>query len=360
MKIGILTFHCAVNYGAVLQTYGLCQCLQRMGHEVYVIDYRPDFLIEPYKTFFPQNYKGKSWVVAIRKFVRELFAFFIRRKRNQLFSQFIHNNLHLDHLNLAAPDNSYDLFMFGSDQIWNKKITNFDPIFWGQAPAFEYKRMVAYAASAGSVKNIDKEDLEMIGNYLSRFSSISVREQQLANFLNEKFYKSCPAVLDPVLLAGRETFSKIAKDIHHAKPYLLCFSLSDNAEQRELAKKIAAKRGLDLIVMVSMTEYVSERQIIQNASVEEFIGLFKSADYVVTSSFHGTVFSILFAKEFIAFCNKDANAERIDNLLSDLGLKARLCSSYTDLQDKIDWNNVRRLLSEKQADSMAFLRKALA
>ena len=154
MKIGILTFHCAVNYGAVLQTYGLCQCLQRMGHEVYVIDYRPAYLLKPYKVFSLNRFIAQRCQPIAKRVLRELLAIPTRLSRQVKFRHFITRNIPLVQLDLQHKKHDFDAFVFGSDQIWNPYITQLDPVFFAEAPVFKDAKRITYAASAGSPEHL--------------------------------------------------------------------------------------------------------------------------------------------------------------------------------------------------------------
>lgn len=361
MKIGILTFHCAINYGAVLQAYGLQETLKSMGHEVYIIDYRPEYLKRPYRLFFPEVVKGHGILGNIRFFIRELLALPIRYKRRCAFNRFIEKYLHLTNLDIQSEDNDFDCFVFGSDQIWNPQITEGDPVFFGDAPCFKGKKIFTYAASAGSVAALKEIDVEQLKGWLSKFSALSVREKSLSHYLSEELQLENHLVLDPVLLAGKEVFQQIALCKNTEKPYLLFFSLWKNDEALHIAKEKAVLEGLELVEMYSMVESVKDRKILQCLTPNQFIGLFKGASYVVSTSFHGTAFSILFHKPFICV-GHDFGKSRFYSLLDMVGLQDRLVDvaypkelDYTD----INWDSVDIILSKKRNESFSFFKKMI-
>ena len=361
MKIGILTFHCAINYGAVLQTYGLQETLKSMGHEVYVIDYRPEYLKRPYRLFFPEAVKGHGILGNIRFLIRELLAFPIRYKRRYAFNRFIETYLHLAKLDLQSENNDFECFVFGSDQIWNPQITGGDPIFFGDAPCFKGKKKVAYAASAGSVTALKEIDMKQLKGWLSKFSALSVREKSLYHYLSEELQLKNQLVVDPVLLAGKDVYQEIASCKKSEKPYLLFFSLWKNDEALHVTRKKAVLEGLELVEMYSMVESVKDRKVLQCLTPNKFIGLFKGASCVVSTSFHGTAFSILFHKPFICI-GHDFGKSRFYSLLDMVGLQDRLVDvvypkelDYTD----INWNSVDIILSKKRNESFSFLEKIM-
>lgn len=363
MKIGILTFHCAINYGAVLQAYGLQEVLKSMGHEVYVIDYRPEYLKRPYRLFFPEAVKGHGFLGNIRFFVRELLALPIRYKRRCAFNGFIKKHLHLANLDFQSEDNDFDCFVFGSDQIWNPQITEGDPVFFGDAPCFNGKKMFVYAASAGSVDALKEIDKVQLKTWLSKFSALSVREKSLSHYLSEELQLENQLVIDPVLLVGKDVFYEISSSKIPDEPYLLFFSLWRNDEALNQAERKASLHGLELVEMYGMTEVVKNGKVLQSLSPDEFIAMFQGASYVVSTSFHGIVFSILFHKLFYCIGHSFGKS-RFLSLLDLFGLQDRLVdvssSSQKELEfTRIDWNFVDEILSQKRKEAILFIESAL-
>lgn len=360
MKIGILTFHCAINYGAVLQTYGLQETLKSMGHEVYVIDYRPEYLQRPYRLFFPDVLKGHGFWGNIRFFIRELIALPIRYKRRCAFNRFVEKHLHLANLDFRSGDNDFDCFVFGSDQIWNPQITEGDSFFLGDSPCFKDKKMLTYAASAGSVTALNEIDVEQLRGWLSKFSALSVREKSLSHYLSEKLQLENQLVVDPVLLAGKNVYRKISSYRTLGKPYLLFFSIGQNDEVLDFAKKKAASLGLELIQLYGMAEVIKNRRVLQSLSPNDFMGYFQNAQFVISSSFHGTIFSILFHKLFL--CVGHDFKSRFHSLLDMLGMQDRLVdidniNEY--VEKEIDWEYVDNVLAQKREEAFSFLNQAL-
>ena len=360
MKIGILTFHCAINYGAVLQAYGLQEVLKSLGHEVYIIDYRPQYLIEPYQVFRWKFDDRRSLISNIKDLIRECLVMPIRFKRNLKFQQFINK-----YLNLYSWDDDlsiFDSFVFGSDQIWNPKITKgLDEVFLGQFKEAVGKKLIAYAASAGCSQNLSIHDFKELSMSLKSFVQVGVRE----NALYEKLFaanNNVSITIDPVLLAGEKVFSNIAADINIEKPYLLCFTLGRDEYAVKVAKKIAKQKQLRIVEIVSSSESLYNSTIKQMLSPVEFLGYVKRADFVVTSSFHGTVFSILFHKSFICLGNQGNGMSRFYSLLNMFGLENRLVDIFQLNEFKlsvINWELVNKILIQKRKEAMTFLKIAL-
>lgn len=358
MKIGILTFHCAINYGAVLQAYGLQEVLKSLGHEVYIIDYRPQYLQRPYRLFFPEVFRGRGLMGNIRFFLREFLAIPIRYKRRRVFNRFIENRLYLASLDIQSENNDFDCFVFGSDQIWNPQITGGDSVFWGDAPCFKGKRMITYAASAGSVAALEQMNVDSLKRWLSNFSALSVREKSLSSFLSENLQFDNQLVIDPVLLAGKDVFRNIRSLNKYEKPYLLFFSLWANDEVLDLARKKAVSLGLELIEMYGMAEVIKNKRVLQCLSPEEFIVYIQNAKYVVTTSFHGTVFSLLFHKPFVCIGNLSRGMSRFQSLLNIFGMEDCLLdiSNLNQLElPEINWDSVDEILYRKREEAKTFL-----
>ncbi len=359
MKIGIFTFYCAANYGAVLQTYCLQEVLKDMGHDVFVIDYRPKYLVESYKTFAYSSDIYNSFLEKCKGFVRACLVAPIRWKRHRNFSKFIHARLNLYHLDLNDESNDFDAFVFGSDQIWNPKITcGFDKVYLGDFPAAKGKKLIAYAASAGSVSNFAGEDVNYFLSRLRCFDKVLVREKSLADYLNQSALFTSEVVLDPVLLAGRNVLERLLskqKTISHSS-YLLLFQIGRNDEIVEYATKVANEKKLQMIDVVTVRESLNNKLIKQTLSVECLLEYFKDASYIITSSFHGTVLSILFSKQFNTVSVNANTDERALFLLENLQIPEHLV--FVDkpyLAKKIDYGSVNVNYEELKKKSLDIL-----
>lgn len=361
MKIGILTFHCAANYGAVMQAYGLQEYLRLLGHTAHIIDYRPDYLFKPYRSFSYTYHKEASWSWRIKCLVRSIMVFPIRYRRNSRFKRFINKYLSPYQLDLNSKDEFFDAFVFGSDQIWNPTITRgMDSIYLGDFEAAEGKIKIAYAASAGTVRYLGTSDLSTLQHQLSKFNAISVREHSLQTMLSNNNINDVKLVLDPVLLAGHRVFENITLPVSIHKPYLLLFQLFMSEEVECYARELAKKKGLDFIKILSMGESIKDKNLKHALSPGEFLGYIKNAAYVVTTSFHGTAFSVLFEKEFTTIKVSDDIDERAKHLLSLVGLENRM-SSLCEMKQyaAIDYSQVNKKLDVYRKYSSEFLINSL-
>ena len=362
MKIGILTFHCALNYGAVLQTYGLQEYLKCLGHEVSVIDYRPAYLTDQYNVFKWYWNPDDSIVRNVMLLIRNLIVLPVRLKRKKRFADFIGKYLNIRQYRPNGGLSDFDAFVFGSDQIWNPKLTQgFDKVFFGFFPDACGKKLISYAASAGSVECIQPYENTFL-SMLSAYTHVSSREQSVAEWIHRHLPETkCYVTLDPVLLADKSVFTSIADKKKSREPYLLIFKLAADEPDTvsDIAKKIAGQKRLHILELVSV-EYVRNLSAISSATLERFISLFRDASYVITTSYHGMVFSMLFEKDFNYIGLQGRSIERIDYLLSELGLSNRKVVPGSDaIADTIDYEKVNLILQKKRDDSRNFIRQAL-
>lgn len=368
MKIGIFTFHCAANYGAVLQTYCLQEVLKGMGHEVYVIDYRPEYLKEAYRVFFYCSGFFHSYIDKIKGLFRACLVTPIRLKRNRAFSQFIRYQLNLYQLDLNDESNNFDAFVFGSDQIWSPKITHgFDRVYLGDFPAAKGKKLISYAASSGSISNFSGEDIDYFLSRLQCFDKVTVREQSLAEYINQKSTITSEVVFDPVLLAGSTVLYKLLNTAGLNKesckqPYLLLFQLTRNDDIASYAASVAKSKGLKLIELATMCESLFNNNMKQMLSVEQLLYYFINATYIITSSFHGTVLSILFHKQFNTISVDNIVDERALSLLQQLHLSDRMLYLGDKILSvtQIDYTFANKIYNRKRIESYNILNNMLS
>ena len=361
MKIGIITFHTVYNFGAVLQAYGLQEYLCSIGHDAYIIDYCPEYLKERYKTFSLKRILSNNGAARIKFFIREFLTYPILKSRERFFRDFLNNFLRLESFEGLDEYNDYDAFVFGSDQIWNPLICNgLDPMFFGEFAAANGKRLISYAGSMGSLKHFSDEQKHLFLKKIAPFYAISSREKEPAEFIAKGLNRPVVTVVDPVLLAGREIFEKIATKNLTEKPYLLLFTLGNNERTFNIAHKIAKEKKLKVVEIVSFQVSLKKGSVIQALSVPEFLGYIYAANFVVTSSFHGTALSVLFGKELYYVPDDSKTGERATNLLQMLGIGDRVWSSdYGNDESPIEYNSVFSTLDVERRKSADFIKSAL-
>ena len=310
MKIGILTFHNADNYGAVLQCYALQEKLKELhpNDEIYVIDYKCHKIINDY---IPKINLKKPWsILGLRK----------TKQKCKTFQQF-----RKEHFNLGTDDLSfYDVIYYGSDQIWRPDLTGEDLIYFGKG--FSGKK-IAYAASDGGKIDLTSETIDL----LSSFSSISCREKTLTAKLQKIGLQfSIETVCDPVFLLTQEEWLKMAV-LPKEDNYVLAYKLADNPNfdtEAENIGQLVGKKVIQIVYVKSLRRiFYYKQKFAESISPEQFVGYFAKADFVLTTSFHGTAFSIIFNKPFFVLKIGKAS-DRITDLLATLGIKDRYGEEY--------------------------------
>jgi len=356
MKIGILTFHRACNYGAVLQCFALQEVLKSLGHDVEVIDYRSHHIEKTYRII--KTYNG------IRTFVRSLLTMRFTYYQQKNFKSFRDTFLNISKSSYRDTNelclSNYDCFIIGSDQVWSQRINfGYDDVYWGNF--LPGKRKVSYAASMGGHKPFTQKEIERINHNLNNFSSISVREDVLQEELKSIYdRKIINLVLDPTLIAQPQVYEQIMVKPQQQN-YVLYYQQGHHPFTKEIVSNVARQLKCSVIIIAGEKEEYSvpfKHYTLANLSVPEFLGLFKYATFVFASSFHGTAFSIVFEKNFYYVGN--ARIERSKSLLNLLGLSDRLIFS-DKLVDavEVDYDLVRDKKTKWIESSLSYLKCSL-
>lgn len=361
MKIKTITCHDVYNVGASLQAYALQQYLMNLGHDVEIIDYKPDYLSKHYNIRAVNNPRFDRPIIRTvylaMKLPGRLKALKSERKKN--FDQFRREKLKLTskryHSNeeLIAELPDADLFICGSDQIWNPLFQN------GKDAAFflnfvpENKKKVSYAASF-AVETISESDKIRMQQWLRKFDAISVREKS-GLFILESMGLKGKCVCDPVLLLNREKWDSIIQSFDSEK-YLFMYDFDSSAFVMEVVQRIAKERNLKIY---SFFESPIADKVLKNLGPQEFLGVIKNADVVLSNSFHATVFSVIYHKEFYVIERDEAINTRMKDFLTLLGLEERLISKeiLKILNREVNWKNVDEQLILVIEESKEYLRK---
>lgn len=362
MKIGILTFHRAINYGAVLQCYALYKTLADMGHDVEIIDYRPSS-IEKYRMGFRLvDFRGcKGLIGKMRYLASSAVLYGSKKKTSAVFDAFLFKHMTFSH-EVKSPNgipDYYDLVFFGSDQIWNPEICEgLDKIYYGQ---FSKKaKFATYAASLGRTDLIKGALAEDFDKYIKTYDRISVREKKLQNFLTEKFCIKSDIVCDPSLFLSRnecEALSVKPKD----KNYIMLFSLERNPQAEIFANNIARQTKKEVIRIGANENPFHKKtcEVRSKLSPAEFLGYIRYAYCIVTDSFHATSFSIIMHKEFYTL-KKQKNNDRSRTILETTELENRIVNaSDKTVFSHIDYSHVDEKLNSYRQISLAYITDCL-
>ncbi len=328
MKIGIITMHRVLNYGSALQAYALQRTLDNMGYDNEIIDYE-----------FPR--KGDiPLFVRLNLYLRELFyrirthSPLIKTKRLK-FKQFYKNHYKLsayrcDRLNVNEVPIDYDILLTGSDQVWNPNfIKNDQSFFWDFAPLSIPR--ISYASSF-AVDEIPENLKDSYKEGLSKYSYISVRENSGIKIVKELTGKVALTTCDPTLLLKADDYnelamvSKIKIPKHYILVYLLTYMYDPYPEVNDIIRHIHDQLQLPVIYLDGSKYCVYERnaKVISDLSPSEFTDIFRKATFVVTSSFHGTAFSLIFQRAFISIVKRGEKDSRILSLLNDMNSKINI------------------------------------
>lgn len=359
MKIGILTFHCAHNYGAVLQCYALQETLKNMGHEVEVINYKPKYLITPYKIFNIKYFYQKNPYKLLKRIFTEIEIYKKRKKRYNAFNTFINKKLNLSTLVAGhSIPKDYNLYIVGSDQVWNRHLTQgLDPIYWGN---FERGagHLITYAASM-EAKEIDEQYKVPIINNLKNFDYISVREKNLQEILQKISKKKIELVIDPTLLVNSTLWNNLSIAPPIKKKYVLIYQFAKNINTINIANKIASEINAD-VLDVNVDILNDKYNKLYYLSPEQLLGYFKNASFIITSTFHGTAFSVIFNKPFYYIKLGNKENYRVNSLLENIGLSDRIISEYSSPEYKdIKYIKTNKLLNALKNNSIQFLEKII-
>jgi hypothetical protein len=356
-KIGILTFHRAVNYGAVLQTWALFKRIKDAGPEVSIIDYRPNSIELTYKPFsFIKLFENKSPKAQVLYLLDHIFKYRMICIRNQAFANFRNENLKIDGIDKIKD---FDVLISGSDQVWNPNLTKgLDKFYYLNIPAKEGVKKISYGASSelAYFKELITNHKDFLVKNLNSFNAISVREPALSDVLSKYIKKNIDVVLDPTLLLNAEDYEEIITMPLEKEPYVLVYQVVDKKETMRIARKISNERKLKIIFLNSRYRFYKRTTNLKGSiGPSEFLSLFKNASYIVTTSFHGTIFSIIFKKNFYTVVGK--HSSRQTNLLNQLNLSSRILTKITDLEKitHIDYLPVTKSLDQLRKESELFL-----
>ena len=357
MKSGLLTVHNSVNYGASLQAYALFKTMKKFDEKAVILDYTP---VKFADLLDNRKYSGlKNYIINKSKFI--LYKKQIVDKHNSFKSfsdkYLIPKTKVLNSVNNEIiEEEKLNMLICGSDQIWNPYNTNNDTNFFFKDTDNILKN--SYAASIGLD---DMSSIKMfLKNNLSDFTNISVREDKGVEFVRNLGYE-CSQVLDPVFLLNKQEWVDISikpRNMINDK-YLLLYALEDNDEYIKIVKDLAEKNKLKVVVIqAGLKKKFSGDLVYKTLGPEEFLYLFNNASYVVTNSFHGTAFSVLFEKEFVVFGNKGKNV-RMDSLLRLLNLSNLMINNYDDYLNILNCkvNDYTKILDENIKKSLNYIKR---
>ncbi len=352
-RTAIITFHRALNYGAILQAYALQETLRFRGKPSELIDYRCAHLESIYKPF------SFAHCTSIAGKIKKCLKSGQFRKKRKQFDRFTRRYLHTsrpcDAYNVEVVAGKYENIITGSDQVFSLEATGGDLNYYLPF-CRDNQRKYAYAASFGS-DHIDPRYAEEAMHLLESFDEISVRERTGAMIVREALKRKATVALDPTLLLSGEQWAAVAKaPKKHPEKYILVYMMDGGSLVLDKAFACAQELSCDIVILnPTLKQQLKHRDcwLYPTASPEEFVWLFQNAEKVVTNSFHGTAFSLIFQRDFYVEISNIAKGSRIADLLTLLRLEDRLIPGDTD--ENVNWERVDRYLSMQREESLRFI-----
>jgi len=344
MKIAILTFHNVPNYGAFLQMYALSTIVKSLGHEVHIIN-------------LPLKPKHRLTTKILNSLNNISF--------NKYRAKFLNITKELSEMTIEEK-NQFDLYIVGSDQVWNKKITEETYLQY----FFDFVRLerkkISYAASFGQDRWIyNDEQTESIRKCLLEFQGVSVREDIGVEFCQTHLGIDAELVVDPTLLLKAESYDDlIATTKSQIYNNVTCYKFKKDNEFFSFCERFTSKYMLQIDDLKGVKPFKKVNNIMF-PSIATWLKAIKEAKYVITDSFHGVCFSIIFKKNFVVIPADISKFNRISSLLASLNLEDRIFYSYNEILDddrwkkEIDYVSVDEKLDDTRMKSLRFLKRFL-
>ncbi|MCK0161194.1 polysaccharide pyruvyl transferase family protein [Allomuricauda sp. F6463D] len=336
MKIGILTFHDGINFGAFLQAYSTKQKLELLGHQVEIINYKD--------TWFA--FKELAYAFRMNgKFVKNAKKIWKFRSAHKLMDMTKPNS------DLASFEDKYDVVFFGSDEIWNINNLGFgyDLSYFGKG--LRNTKKIAYAPSFGSTKS-DDEKLSLVKEYLLDFDAISVRDNN-SQKIAEKLTGTKPTIVpDPTFLVDQLNWA-VEPEIE--EEYILVYAYVLKPEHIKAMKQFSKEKKIKLVSVGFYYSWCDENYL--GISPFEWIGFFKKAKYVFTSMFHGTIYSILTRRNFTTFMDP-YRLQKFSYLLDTLDIHDRIFDGNSRFES-IDYSMLEKKIADYSNIGHKFIETAL-
>lgn len=366
-KTGILTFHASHNCGSMMQAYALQKFLDKNKINNEIID----FSNVGQRDMYAVVHKKKN----IKNLIKNILLFPYRgkiQKQWEDYEEFKRKNLRLSKENyqdikqLESTNQQYDTFISGADQIWNVTIKDADDAYFLNFVE-KGKKKIAYAPSFGA-KDIQKyaETPLKYADYLKEYDFLSIREENGQKWIKELIGKDVPIVLDPTLLLTQEDYQDLEIEVEEKGKYIFYYAPQYNTTVDQFVKKIAKKYKLKVIVWnvreyYLKSEWTNGFQLPHKINPSMYLKLIKNAELVITTSFHGVIFSTIYKKRFWVIKNKGMyeDDDRVKTLIKQLGIENRLIEVTTDVEkdylQEVEYKIYEERLAELQEKSIEYL-----
>lgn len=361
MKVVIATSQNAINYGAVLQAYALYRFIKNMGITPCLLNVKRKSKLY----FSPLDFSSvKNIISGILNNAIGLWYINAIHTKKKRFESFVKNNIKTTQeyklvSELLKNPPKADIYITGGDQMFNTCSGVSDVGFLGFGD--ENIKRVSYSTSMG-ISEPPREYLNQFVNMINRYYMVSLREKSAKNFIDKHCKVKTTNNIDPVFLLNKNEWLEIISEQERirSKPYILVYQLLYHPLTVQILEKLRAKTGHDVVIISpSARNRIKGNQVIRNAGPIEFISLFSNAEAIITTSFHGTCFSILFEKDFYSLVNTKREV-RINELLELFGLTHRMVTESADIDFKeIDYTYPRLIIENERKRSKEYLSKIL-
>lgn len=362
-KIALITIHYANSYGGCLQALAAQTVLSRYG-ETYIIDYKTSELANTMKLLrFSKSLRSGLHLI------KDAGRLLPRKRLLNRFQQFMQENYKLtepchSYIELKKLSEDFDVFVCGSDQIWNPAIVgSFDKNY--MLDFVENKKKMSFSTSAGSYKYNNEEE-SYIKDSIKSFSSLSFREEDTVKYLKDlSGHSDVSCTLDPTLLLDKKEWMKVLKlpNVINSEKYIFVYTLKKDKLVYDTVKRIAKEYGLKIVAVDQdpFLLYKTDKHV-RDASPLDYVSLINNASFVVTNSFHGTAFAVNFGIPFISI-KPESGVNRIRGFLKNIGLEERLIESIDELDKviskSIDFSDSHNKLDDLKKKTYEYLNRAL-
>ena len=353
------------NYGTVLQSWALCNVINKLGIEngwkSKLVDYCPDTLLDkdplnPFKHSWDKDEESKRMIELTMPDIKvnydKIMSFY--------HSQFEITNKYVSENFNEISQEKLEGYICGSDTVFCIDEFGFDNVFYANMSCMKNGKTISYAASFGD-SHFDENTYQILNQRLSNFKAIGIREENMMDYVRKHVPAQIPVqrTIDPTLLLDADDYKSITlTEKLIEEPYILIYSRRYNPMMEQYADNLAKKYGYKVVEISLRACNKSKHIMMYSAGVEEFLSLVKNAEFVVTNSFHGLIFSTIFKTPFYVFSREQGDT-KINELLDLFGLKNRLVNKPDLLEEVIDFEEVHRRINDKKITSLEYLNEEL-
>lgn len=372
MKIGLITYHAAYNFGSVLQAYATQEIIRNIAGNCEIINYRSREQKRIYSLFVWN--KGSKFVKSLVKNFLLIPEIKSRLRRAKIYEDLFQSKFCLSEECVTPEDvyamwDKYDLIISGSDQIWNKHSNELIGVDW----KYMYPYLLAgyngkKVSYASSITNMSIDEINKIIKYIREFNSVSVREYESSVMLNREFGLDTINVLDPTFLLTREDWISRLKLEKIDDSYILYYALDSFKEIGKSLKKIkkyAKLRGrkIKIIAPMNIVRTSKDVEVLYDIGPVQFLSFILNADTVITDSYHGTILSVNLQRDIYSICKNNPSDFRKVDILNRIGLANRVIGDLDDLLNRtykqIDYSKINAILDELRQKSLIYLKSSI-